>query len=82
MTRMPMLACETPQNSAHWPRYSPGVSAVNVSRFSRPGTTSRLPPSWGTQKLWITSGPSSTSATGRPAGTCSSFAVTIWSAGY
>src|SRR6266511_6159181 len=32
MTRIPMLACEVPQNSAHWPRYSPGVSAVKVSR--------------------------------------------------
>jgi len=51
MTRIPMLACEVPQNSAHWPRYSPAVSAVKVSRFRRPGTTSRLPPSCGTQKL-------------------------------
>ena len=81
-TRMPMLACEAPQNSAHWPQYSPGVSGVSVSRLSRPGTTSRLPPSCGTQKLWITSGPSSVSWTGRPAGRWSSFAVATSSAGY
>ena len=77
-----MLACEAPQNSAHWPQYSPGVSGVSVSRFRRPGTTSRLPPSCGTQKLWITSGPSSVSWTGRPAGRWSSFAVATSSAGY
>src|SRR3989442_11829701 len=51
MTRIPMLACEVPQNSAHWPRYSPAVSAVKGSRVRRPRAPSRLPPGCGTQKL-------------------------------
>src|SRR5206468_11421832 len=41
------LVCDTPQNSAHWPQYSPGTCGVNVSWFDRPCTTSRLPPSRG-----------------------------------
>ena len=76
MTRSIMLACEVPQYSAHCPQYVPGVSAVKVILFSRPGMTSRLAAICGTQKLWITSQPTSLMATGRPAGTCNSFAVT------
>src|SRR3989442_9231492 len=51
LTRLPLLACEVPQNSAHWPRYSPAVSAVKGSRVRRPRAPSRLPPGCGTQKL-------------------------------
>ncbi len=50
-----MLACDRPQNSAHWPAKIPGWSASRRSVWMRPGTTSRLPLIRGTQKLWITS---------------------------
>ncbi|MNC86433.1 hypothetical protein D3C83_20950 [compost metagenome] len=49
-----MLACDRLQYSAHCPRYVPGLSASKVTLFSRPGTTSCLPASLGTQKLWMT----------------------------
>src|SRR3990172_1189963 len=70
-----------PQYSAHCPMYSPGVSGVSTSRLTRPGTTSRLPPSWGTQKEWMTSGPLRWKAIVCPTGMWASFAVTTLSAG-
>ena len=81
ITRSCMLAWQAPQNSAHWPQYSPTRSGVSTIRLTRPGTTSRLPPSCGTQKLWITSGPSRSRTIGRPTGRCSSLAVTTSSVG-
>ena len=68
MARKRMLACDTPQYSAHWPMYSPGTSGVRTMRFTRPGTTSRLPPSCGIQNEWITSGPCRWNATVWPTG--------------
>src|SRR5690242_16150960 len=38
-----MLACDAPQNSAHWPGNSPLASGANHMWFVRPGMTSRLP---------------------------------------
>src|SRR5215210_5673203 len=38
-----MLAWEAPQNSVHWPMYSPGLSAENDMWLLRPGTTSVFP---------------------------------------
>ena len=52
---MRMYACESPQNSVHWPRYTPGSSASMSSGCSRPGTASRLPLSAGIQNEWMTS---------------------------
>ena len=72
-----MLAWDSPQNSAHWPVNVPTDSAVNVMRFTCPGIRSRLPPRLGAQKLWMTSAVEISRTTGRPTGTCSSFAVTI-----
>src|SRR5260370_2464089 len=54
-TRMSMLACWVPQYSAHCPRYSPGLSVWNHMELTRPGITSVLPASRGTQKLRHTS---------------------------
>ena len=79
-----MLACERPQYSAHCPRYVPGLSIVNDVWLLWPGTTSRLPLSSGTQKLWITLQPPGSDAShavrsmliSRPVGTCISLAVT------
>jgi hypothetical protein len=76
-----MLACDIPQYSAHWPGYSPGTSGVSVMWFTRWGTTSRLPPSWGIQKEWMTSGAFRKKATVCPAGRCSSLAVVIFCCG-
>ena len=50
-----MWACCMPQNSAHWPRYRPGLSARIHSSVTRDGMRSRLPWRLGTQKLWMTS---------------------------
>src|SRR5215510_12947653 len=54
ITRKRMLAWDRPQYSAHCPRYVPALSMVNDVWLLWPGTTSRLPLSSGTQKLWIT----------------------------
>ena len=72
-----MLACDWPQNSAHWPEYSPTESARNAMRVTCPGVASRLPASAGAQNEWITSADVIDSCTGFPTGTCISFAVTI-----
>ena len=77
-----MFACDSPQYSAHVPGYSPGVSGVMKRRLTRRGTTSRLPPSWGIQNEWMTSGAFRRKSTTRPAGRCSSLAVATPSAGY
>src|SRR5215213_2503448 len=86
-----MLAWERPQYSAHWPRYVPGFSALNETELVRPGTTSFLPDSSGTQKLWITlqvfavpvpSHASSFTKTSRPVGITNSSAVTTFASGY
>ena len=50
-----MFACDGPQNSAHWPRYSPTVFGVKNMWFSWPGTMSTLPLSWGIHSEWMTS---------------------------
>src|SRR2546423_7513930 len=50
-----MLACEVPQNSAHWPEYTPGWSASSSHVCLRPGTTSCLPLRRGAQNEWMTS---------------------------
>src|SRR6266542_4359539 len=50
-----MLACWSPQYSAHCPRYTPGRSAWIHILFVRPEMRSVLPVSCGTQKLWMTS---------------------------
>ncbi len=78
MARIRMLACEVPQYSAHCPMYSPGTSGVIMSRFTRCGTTSRLPPRYGIQKEWITSGPCRRNTTVFPTGRWSSLAVTTF----
>ena len=54
-TRMRMLAWDRPQNSVHWPQYSPGSSACIRSGWMRFGTASRLPFNRGIQKEWMTS---------------------------
>src|SRR6266566_4366306 len=77
-----MLACDTPQNSAHCPEYSPTESARNAMRVTCPGVASRFPPSAGAQNEWITSADVIDSCTGLPTGTCISFAVTIPRFGY
>ena len=74
-TRNPILACWCPQNSAHWPRYSPAESACSQRLFSRPGIRSRLPLRLGGQKLWMTSVETSSTTTGRPTGMWISLAV-------
>src|SRR2546423_5114737 len=55
IARRRILAWDRPQNSTHWPRYTPGRSADALMRLTLPGSTSCLPNSLGTQKLWITS---------------------------
>ena len=56
-------ACASPQYSAHSPRTHSGfptatgalaLSQLNQIRLTRPGTASRLPPTRGSQKLWMT----------------------------
>src|SRR5262249_16492595 len=54
ITRNRMLACESPQYSAHWPRNVPGRDASIFRNWVRPGTTSFLPLSSGTQNEWMT----------------------------
>ena len=87
ITRKRMLACDSPQYSLHCPRKVPGLSALRVSSLVRPGTTSRVPESSGTQKLWITLQVSASHAfsfrcTWRPAGITSSSAVTTLASVY
>ena len=53
-TRTSIRPCWRPQNSAHWPVYTPGSSACIRMWFVLPGTTSCLPASSGIQKEWIT----------------------------
>ena len=48
-TRMRIHACSAPQYSAQVPKYVPGVSAENHTRFSTPGIMSILRPNSGTQ---------------------------------
>ena len=50
--------------------------------LTRLGTTSTLPASFGGQKLWMTSAEVSSISTRRPAGMCSSLAVTTPKSGY
>src|ERR1041385_65033 len=76
ITRNPIRACCSPQNSAHWPLKVPVTSALNQSGLCLPGKTSRLPANWGTQKLWITSTVVIRRFTVFPTGTCISSAVT------
>src|SRR5690348_1100743 len=54
ITRKRMLACESPQYSAHAPRNVPGLSASMVLVLVCPGMTSFLPFSSGTQNEWMT----------------------------
>ena len=54
-TSIRMLACESPQNSAHCPAKIPGWSAWRRTVCTRPGTMSRLPLRRGIHQLWITS---------------------------
>src|SRR5215831_10048031 len=82
MTRKRMLACDIPQYSAHWPGNSTGPSGARVIRLTRPGTTSRLPPSCGIQKEWMTSGACRWKAIVCFAGRCSSLAVVTLRSGY
>src|SRR5437867_3437138 len=82
MSFIRMLACETPQNSAHWPGNVPIFSGVNHIAFVCVGMTSRFPPIAGNQKLWMTSAVWREIATGCPIGTCSSLAVVMSSPGY
>jgi hypothetical protein len=53
--RCRMFAWDTPQNSAHWPGYTPAAAGASRIRVRWPGTVSRFPPRPGTQKLWMTS---------------------------
>ena len=76
MTRMRMLVWERPQNSVHWPQYSPGCLACRFQFWTRPGTASRLPLSFGIQNEWMTSREVMFSFTWRPAGMTISLAVT------
>lgn len=77
-----MLACDSPQYSAHWPSYRPGSSASSLRWWTLPGTRSCLPARRGTQKEWITSTDSIVTYTGCPAGMCISLAVTTSISGY
>src|SRR6185312_7281148 len=74
-TKNAILACASPQYSAHCPRYVPGVSARNQSALVYPGMRSLLPFRLGAQKLWITSSDCSRSWMGTPTGTWISLAV-------
>ena len=69
MTRNFIHVWDSPQNSAHCPRYSPGSSAWNHMLVVLPGTTSILPASLGIQKLWITSSEVRSTTTALPTGT-------------
>lgn len=71
-----MLACWSPQNSAHWPRYTPGSEASSHRLLRCPGIMSVLGPSRGTQKLWMTSSVVSASRTFTPVGMWISLADT------
>ena len=81
-TSRPMLACCSPQNSAHSPPYTPGSSASITRVFVPSGRTSSLPCRSGTQKLWMTSAEISRSSTGSPTGTWISLATVTSSARY
>ena len=75
--------CPLPQNSAQTPAYRPGLSARITILFTTPGIASTLPPSRGTQKLWITSTLLTLTSTLRPAGISSVSTtvrepVTVW----
>jgi hypothetical protein len=70
-----MREWDSPQNSAHWPQKVPGLLGVmwiqlyfwsSPSGTARRGLASRLPPSMGTQKEWITSSDQIRAATGLP----------------
>src|SRR2546427_4665132 len=50
-----MSAWPRPQNSVHWPRYSPGSVACTQIELVKPGTASIFPESLGTQNEWMTS---------------------------
>ena len=76
-----MLACCSPQNSAHAPPYSPGSSASRTSVLVPSGSMSSLPCSSGTQKLWMTSADVSRSSTGSPTGMWISLATVTSSSG-
>ena len=71
-----MSACSSPQNSEHWPGYTPVCGTSNSIRFVRPGIMSILRFRRGTQKLWITSAVRATTFTGVCAGMWISLAVT------
>ena len=75
-TRMIMLACCSPQNSAHCPRYTPGSDASSHNVLGWPGIMSVFGPRRGTQKLWMTSSVVSASCTFTPAGMWISLADT------
>src|SRR5262249_3410100 len=72
-----MLACDVPQNSAHWPGHTPTESAVYQRWLVRVGMTSRLPPSFGIQNEWMMSAEFRMKWTGRPCWMCTSLAVTM-----
>src|SRR5690349_18541662 len=69
-----MLACDVPQNSAHWPGHTPTESAVYQRWLVRVGITSRLPPRRGIQNEWMMSAEFRMKWTGRPCGRCTSLA--------
>src|SRR5215212_1131088 len=69
-------AWAAPQNSAHSPKYSPGVLATNCIGLSCPGITSTLPLSWGTQNEWMTLLLVTWKRTSAPTGISASLAVT------
>src|SRR5262249_45245210 len=62
-------SCWTPQNSAQYPGYGPGVFRRKSNAFVWPGIASRLKRNCGTEKAWITSAASSVMWMGSPTGT-------------
>ena len=82
LTRNRILACASPQNSAHWPKKTPTSSARIANWRTSPGMMSTFPASFGTQKLCITSSEFKVKLTHWPTGMRISFAVTTSSPGY
>src|SRR5205085_9093761 len=72
-----IYACDGPQNSAHWPGKMPTLLGVNHKLLTWFWKTSRLPSSWGIQKLWITSVDVSEKLAVWPTGRCISLKVTM-----
>ncbi len=54
-TTIGMKPWSLPHSSAHWPRYTPGVSMLVQASLMIPGMASCFQPSAGTHQAWMTS---------------------------